>query len=205
LDGSQQPITTKNGEIAYGKFPEAPIDALSLAACGVLAIALCGKSWPDWLPPAAAFRQVAVALDADKAGDDTAMALTVQLCSFGASVERWRPSSGKDWNEILMAGPAVLRDALSSALSLPQATAALVQRLRDGQAWLTDQHHLFLADDPCAADGTSFSRALAGWDALEQDLRQKFGFSGCIRGPDQACPGDAPARCSACVVMSGIS
>lgn len=81
---------------------EAPIDALSLAAAGVPAVALCGTSGPDWLPGRCAFRAVAVALDADDAGDAAAARLTPVLVALGASVERWRPTSGKDWNELLM-------------------------------------------------------------------------------------------------------
>ena len=79
---------------------EGPIDALSLAVAGVPAIALDGVSWPDWLPPAAAFKRVAVALDADERGDRAAPKLTAALQRFGANVERWRPIA-KDWNEAL--------------------------------------------------------------------------------------------------------
>lgn len=36
---------------------EAPIDALSLSACGFPALALCGRSgWPQWLPIKCAFK-----------------------------------------------------------------------------------------------------------------------------------------------------
>lgn len=49
---------------------EAPIDALSLAAAGVPAIALCGTAIPRWLPSSVAFRRVVLAFDADKAGDE---------------------------------------------------------------------------------------------------------------------------------------
>lgn len=83
---------------------EAPIDALSLAACGVPAVALCGTSWPDWLPGTCVFRRVALAFDADDAGDKAAEKLRPLLESFGAKVERWRPDGCKDWNEALTAG-----------------------------------------------------------------------------------------------------
>jgi len=80
---------------------EAPIDALSLAAAGVPAVALCGTSGPAWLPQVCAFRAVAVAFDGDAAGDAAAARLTPALVSLGATVERWRPAAGKDWNELL--------------------------------------------------------------------------------------------------------
>jgi len=92
---------------------EAPIDALSLAAAGVPAVGLCGTSGPDWLPQSCAFRAVAVALDADAAGDAAAARLTPALVALGATVERWRPSAGKDWNELVARhGLAALAAAL---------------------------------------------------------------------------------------------
>jgi DNA primase len=80
---------------------EAPLDALSLAAVGVPALALCGTHAPAWLPLVAAFRRVALAFDADGAGDQAAALLGPLLRSFGARPERWRPEGGKDWNELL--------------------------------------------------------------------------------------------------------
>jgi DNA primase len=80
---------------------EGPIDALSLAACGVPSLALVGLAMPEWIPAAAAFRTVALALDADQAGDQAAALLAPRLQSFGATVRRWRPSGVKDWNEAL--------------------------------------------------------------------------------------------------------
>jgi hypothetical protein len=91
-------------EAATPVVTEAPIDALSLAACGVPTVALCGMSWPDWLPGTCVFRRVALAFDADDAGDTAAEKLRPLLESFGAKVERWRPAGGKDWNELLQAG-----------------------------------------------------------------------------------------------------
>ncbi len=94
---------------------EAPIDALSLAAAGVPAIALGGTSWPDWLPSACALRPVVLALDADTGGDDGCTRLTGALQAYGATVERWRPSGGKDWNDLLTSlGADQLRTDLAS-------------------------------------------------------------------------------------------
>ena len=67
---------------------EAPIDALSLAACGIPAVTLCGTSGPAWLSEATAFRRVALAFDGDDAGDRGAGTLTHQLAAFGATLER---------------------------------------------------------------------------------------------------------------------
>ncbi len=115
VDGRDDPKGRDAGKKSHGVFAapgarsttgrlvitEAPIDALSLAVAGVPAIALGGTSWPDWLPSACALRPVVLALDADKAGDDGCTRLTAALQAYGATIERWRPSGGKDWNELL--------------------------------------------------------------------------------------------------------
>jgi DNA primase len=82
---------------------EAPIDALSLATAGFASIALIGTSWPDWLRFQGAFRKVAIATDADQAGDEAAVKLTNVLRGMGAVCHRLRPEGGKDWNELLIA------------------------------------------------------------------------------------------------------
>jgi hypothetical protein len=109
------------GEPAGGTRPlgalvlvEGPCDALSLAECDVPAVALVGTAAPTWLPQAAAFRRVVVALDADDAGDRAAAGLTDALASFARSVERLRPPVGKDWNDALLADYGGLCDALES-------------------------------------------------------------------------------------------
>jgi len=103
---------------------EAPIDALSLAAAGVPAIALCGTAIPRWLPSSVAFRRVVLAFDADKAGDEATTKAASEFRTFGCSVERWRPSL-KDWNEVLLAhGSEKLRQALLADLArLPEGLA----------------------------------------------------------------------------------
>lgn len=81
---------------------EAPIDALSLAACGFPALALCGKSgWPLWLPIKCAFKEVMLCLDSDAAGEEGAAKLSLILKSLGAKVRRVAPEGAKDWNEML--------------------------------------------------------------------------------------------------------
>jgi len=90
---------------------EAPMDALSLAVAGFPALALCGTSGPGWLHIACGLRRVALALDADEAGEKAAAELENLLTPFGARCERLRPESAKDWNEYLMCyGPQNLRD-----------------------------------------------------------------------------------------------
>jgi twinkle protein len=83
---------------------EAPLDALSLAAVGFPALAVGGTSAPVWLTRACAFRRVALAFDADSAGDAAAAKIGNRLSSFGAECERLRPSGFKDWNAYLQAG-----------------------------------------------------------------------------------------------------
>ena len=129
VDGRDDPKGRDVGKKSHGVFAapgartkagrlvitEAPIDALSLAAAGIPALALGGTSWPDWLPSACTFRPVVLALDADKAGDEGCARLTAALQAYGAKIERWRPSGGKDWNELLATlGPDQLRAALAS-------------------------------------------------------------------------------------------
>jgi hypothetical protein len=86
---------------------EAPIDALSLAAVGLPALATQGTIWPDWLPLALAFKKVLLAHDNDepnaegqRAGDIAAASLVPALRSYGAEPQRCPPLS-KDWNQDL--------------------------------------------------------------------------------------------------------
>jgi len=80
---------------------EAPIDALSLAVCGVPAIAMCGTSIATWLRSALAFRTVIVATDADDAGDTAANRITHTL-NLGTRIQRLSlPAGVKDANALL--------------------------------------------------------------------------------------------------------
>ena len=90
---------------------EAPIDALSLCLSGYPALALVGKSWPDWLPAfvAASRKRVYLAFDADapdskgiRAGDEAAGKLAEALRYYDCRSERLRPSRAKDWNAQLL-------------------------------------------------------------------------------------------------------
>lgn len=121
LDGREDPKARTLGQKKQGVFlsggfweqvkkgapviiTEAPIDALSLAACGFPALALCGKSGvPSWLPLKCAFKTVVLALDADDAGEEGAAKLAPILESLGAKVRRLVPEGEKvkDWNQML--------------------------------------------------------------------------------------------------------
>jgi Toprim-like len=82
---------------------EAPIDALSLAACGVPAVALGGTEGPQWLPGACVFKHVVLATDNDEnsAGDNATAKLAPVLQSYGAKTARLKPRGAKDWNDML--------------------------------------------------------------------------------------------------------
>lgn len=78
---------------------EAPIDALTLAACGYPAVATCGTSFPDDLAALFVLRSVVLAHDADPPGDKAAETAAAKLQTFGASCIRLKPEGAKDWNE----------------------------------------------------------------------------------------------------------
>jgi hypothetical protein len=87
---------------------EAPADALSLAVCGLPAVALGGTAAPDWIAKACAFRRVLLAFDNDLngAGEEAAQKLISLLQSRGASVARLTPyrheeAEKSDWNMML--------------------------------------------------------------------------------------------------------
>jgi hypothetical protein len=92
---------------------EAPIDALTLAALGLPAIATMGaQNLPKWLPRRLAFSDVLLAQDADQAGDEAAERFAAELQAFGGRCSRLRPNHGKDWNELLQRyGLEALREA----------------------------------------------------------------------------------------------
>ncbi len=90
---------------------EAPIDALSLCLSGYPALALVGKSWPEWLPAycASTRKRVYLAFDADapdrkgiRAGDEAAGKLSEALRYYDCRSERLRPGRAKDWNAQLL-------------------------------------------------------------------------------------------------------
>lgn len=114
LRPSADPKTRSKGSIRAGAFfapgaldgpvvivMEAPIDALSLAAAGQSAVALCGTPVKDWLIDLWWLKAVWLAFDADSAGDTASDKWAEQLRAVGANVRRLRPEGAKDWNELL--------------------------------------------------------------------------------------------------------
>jgi hypothetical protein len=98
---------------------EAPIDALSLAACGFPALATQGCRLPDFLPAACTCKAVLIATDGDAAGDEAARRWTAALRALNARVTRLRPPAawGKDWNDALSRlGESTLRARLMQAI-----------------------------------------------------------------------------------------
>jgi hypothetical protein len=81
---------------------EGPLDALSLFAAGVPALALVGTAGTNWLPEACAGKNVAVALDNDEQGEAASVRLAEQIAAAGGRPHRCRPSLN-DWNDILRA------------------------------------------------------------------------------------------------------
>ena len=86
---------------------EAPIDALSLAAAGMPAVALCGTAFRPWLAEHYAPRTVLLAFDADDAGRSATDHWSAELRRVGAYVRTMLPGAhAKDWNDVLQANGA---------------------------------------------------------------------------------------------------
>lgn len=104
---------------------EAPIDALTLAFCGVPALALCGTAGgKELLKFRLSLGQAVAAFDNDtdapeNAGQKAGRALSALLLPVGCQVFRLLPPAGtKDWNEaLLLLGRDTLRDYLAGELS----------------------------------------------------------------------------------------
>ena len=75
----------------------------------------------------------------------------------------------------------------------------LLSRLQAGSRWLTAQHQAWLDKKQGAASDERFSVALDAWAEMERSLRLVYDYQGCIFGPDQRCPEDAPVRCDGCL------
>jgi len=97
---------------------EGPLTALSVAACGWAAVALCGQKWPPWLAARLAYRDVVVALDEGETKTEAAAAALVrELRAVGATPYRLRWAAGVDANDRLRAvGVAAMRAELYAAV-----------------------------------------------------------------------------------------
>ena len=104
---------------------EGPVTALSVAACGYQAVALCGSTMPTWLAPRLAPRDVMVSLDwYEMAAEATAVPIFRALAAAGAKPYRLAPPAGRDWNDYLQAvGLEMMHAELDRAI-----VAALVPR-----------------------------------------------------------------------------
>jgi hypothetical protein len=81
---------------------EGPMDALSLEEIGYPAMATFGVQLPKWINRLTWWRRVAIATDADEAGDVAAERWRRQI-SVTRGFQRLRPQRGKDFNEWLQA------------------------------------------------------------------------------------------------------
>lgn len=99
---------------------EGPIDALSLAVCGIPAIACCGTAYPHWLVDFSRSKQVYAAFDFDTPGENAAR----KLCEdIKRPITRLWPCGAKDWNELLqILGIEETKKALAAA-GFPTLTA----------------------------------------------------------------------------------
>lgn len=103
---------------------EAPIDALSLASLGIPSLALCGTSWPDWLPRHLRGKTVRVAFDADEAGDIASANVAKALLEQGVDWTGLRPRLREGLERSLARGPRAALLSLRSELNLLNRTSA---------------------------------------------------------------------------------
>ena len=105
---------------------EGAITALSLAVCGLPALALCGHAGaPAWFVRRLALHKVFVALDWDEEGAEKAGAVLMRdLAAVGAKPHRLAlPAATGDWNDVLVTyGIATMREALGPALGNERTT-----------------------------------------------------------------------------------
>jgi phage/plasmid primase-like uncharacterized protein len=110
---------------------EGPITALSIAAAGYTALALCGQRAPTWLARRLALRHVLIALDeGEQKTEAAAQTLADALACFGAKVYRLRlPAEHGDWNDYLVAnGRAAVDRELYAAMMAALGGPALLPR-----------------------------------------------------------------------------
>ena len=112
---------------------------------------------------------------------------------MGALTDELRHALGEHKTEIL-----------ARLTLLHQDTEALLDRLRNGQTWLLDQHRRWQSGDTTAVDDAEFSRVWNGWWALDQQLRDQHGFQGCVFAPDGSCPKGFPCQACADLPAPGV-
>ena len=117
LDGKDTPKVRAYGPKKAGVFAtpgafdgavvtlvESPINALSLAQCGLPAVATCGaENLPAWLPTACRGKRVHVAFDPDPAGHAAAKKVCTLMAKQDIPCARLVPlEDGCDFNDVLM-------------------------------------------------------------------------------------------------------
>jgi hypothetical protein len=102
------------------------------------------------------------------------------------------------YNSLRNANPDVVRLVRVGELS----EEILLERLRNGQRWLTVELEKWATDKPDAASDADFQKALDGWVAMEVQLREQHGYLGYIHGEGQRCPGNSVVSCEGCVSHS---
>ena len=80
--------------------------------------------------------------------------------------------------------------------------ATLLTGLRKGQQWLTEFNDELEPDDKEGA--AKLQNSLDRWVAMEEQLRLRHGFTGCIRSDDQQYPVAALVSCEHCKTESAI-
>ena len=76
--------------------------------------------------------------------------------------------------------------------------ATLLKRLLTGQKWLTEFNDELEPDDEDGA--AKLQRGLDRWCDMEEQLRHRHGYNGCVHGVDGACPKGSAVRCDACAI-----
>jgi hypothetical protein len=125
------------------------------------------------------------------------------VTALSALGDLWRRGAALsvDRGDILCRSPSPLPEGLRVELRghKPEIlkVLTLMTRLQAGSRWLSEQHAAWLEDQAEMAGEQEFSEALAGWDALERQLRLT-GYPYCIFGPGKRCPAGAVATCDDC-------
>jgi len=105
---------------------ESPINALSLAVCGLPGvIATCGAgNYPAWLADACHGKQVWIGFDNDATGDGSGEKLAAMLAKSGIRARKLKPAApGMDWNEALLTyGRTALSEACKRLNTPPNRT-----------------------------------------------------------------------------------
>jgi Toprim-like len=151
---------------------EAPLDALSLATAGLPAVALVGTtSRPEWLRAALSHAQVAIATDADMAGDTAAQSVALWLSADSKPIRLRPPEAYKDWNAVLQSlGRAGLTNLLSTAASA-KSQARSRRESSDALPTYADSHWTKLPDAP-VPDTPAYHAAIAVRERLGRAIEE---------------------------------